>query len=683
MAANIVVNLANGEKAGETLKSLRFQAAALSKEVSTLKPGTDEFVRASQSLNQVKGRINDIDKAIRGTNQASSALREQFAGVLNQIPGFGAFSNTLSSMKGGVGGLTTQFGLLRGAIVATGIGALIVGITSLVTWFSKSEKGSKFLAQAFSAMGATVDTVLSRVWNLGETLRDLFSNPIQFFKNLGKDISDAASEGWNLTKVFDELEDRQREMDVRAKEQDIQVDRLLLQARNVGRTYAEKISLLERADKITRESYREQLALSDEYVKAVERELAQAEKSGLETDAIEDKLRDAKMEYLNLLGQEITIEEKIANRREQILPKKEADAKKEVQVEQQKAVEIKAIRDTTAADEERRIADAYNKRLAQAELDFTTDQNTLTEQFLAREFTEMEFAQQSAQRILRHHQERLGIIKEQLGAESLAYQEEYAKILSLQRNSAIASTEITQWMSTDGAKALTGSLSVFGQAFSQIASMHEQGSKSWKSFATAAATMSAISGAINAYASTAAIPVVGPTLAPFAAAVALAAGMFQVAKIRSVQLPKSPAAPSGVPKAAKGAVLSGPSHAAGGILVEAEGDEMIMTKGVYRDPSLRSMASWLNVQGGGIPLAPPINPFMKAARGFSSDSKFGADHASSNSESVNPFSDLTNSFKEFANEIRGWQTNIRVVNSIVDTRAQIDKLIKIENEWNV
>ncbi|MGI4872056.1 MAG: hypothetical protein ACRYFX_12865, partial [Janthinobacterium lividum] len=67
-------------------------------------------------------------------------------------------------------------------------------------------------------------------------------------------------------------------------------------------------------------------------------------------------------------------------------------------------------------------------------------------------------------------------------------------------------------------------------------------------------------------------------------------------------------------KFAQGGVLRGPSHAQGGIPLfsrrtgralgaEAEGDEIILTKGVFRNPALRALASTLNVAGGGIPFA--------------------------------------------------------------------------------
>ena len=67
-------------------------------------------------------------------------------------------------------------------------------------------------------------------------------------------------------------------------------------------------------------------------------------------------------------------------------------------------------------------------------------------------------------------------------------------------------------------------------------------------------------------------------------------------------------------KFAAGGVLSGPAHSAGGIplinrvtgqhMGEAEGDEIIMTKGVWRSPLLRPLASILNVLGGGKALVP-------------------------------------------------------------------------------
>jgi hypothetical protein len=82
-----------------------------------------------------------------------------------------------------------------------------------------------------------------------------------------------------------------------------------------------------------------------------------------------------------------------------------------------------------------------------------------------------------------------------------------------------------------------------------------------------------------------------------AAGIATATGAAQVASIKAQ-------------KFSKGGLLSGPSHAQGGIPMfskggafygEAEGGEAVLTKGVMANPALASMASAINVAGGGVP----------------------------------------------------------------------------------
>lgn len=81
------------------------------------------------------------------------------------------------------------------------------------------------------------------------------------------------------------------------------------------------------------------------------------------------------------------------------------------------------------------------------------------------------------------------------------------------------------------------------------------------------------------------------------AGIATAQGAAQIKMIRSQ-------------KFADGGVLNGPSHAQGGIPMfskggafygEAEGGEAVLTKGVMANPALASMASAINVAGGGVP----------------------------------------------------------------------------------
>lgn len=110
--------------------------------------------------------------------------------------------------------------------------------------------------------------------------------------------------------------------------------------------------------------------------------------------------------------------------------------------------------------------------------------------------------------------------------------------------------------------------------------------------------------AIAAYSSGAAVPIAGVALGPAMAAIAAAFGAVQIGFIARQ---KPPAAP----QFARGGILQGASHAEGGIQMygngqhygEAEGGEIVLTKGVNANPKLRAQASRLNVLGGGVPLS--------------------------------------------------------------------------------
>jgi hypothetical protein len=502
MAKEIVVTLANGDKAGETLKQLTHQAAALKKEISGLKPGTEDFAKSAASLNSVKDRMADIDKQVKSTTQSSNAFKSALGSVLQQIPGFSQLSGVLGSLRGGVGGLTSGFGLLKGAIVATGIGALLLVITGLVGWFSKTEAGVNMLSGAFKGMGAVIDTLMGRLYNIGNTLRQLFSNPIQFFKDLGKDIANSAKEGYEFVQVMDDIEDRQRAMEISAKRADILVDQLLLQAKNVGKTFSDRLALLDQADAVTRKTYKEQVALSKEYLDAIEGEVAAEMKRSGQKEKTEDqdkRITAATLAYLDLLGQEIQKEEFIANRREQILGKQEAAKAKEIKANKTAA--------QVEAEEAAAMADAEKLIELQQEQAFLEAKNLLDKTFKA--------------------------------DKKASDDEEFAYRKQLQDEEIAAEIALNELKKQQSAQAANATLSTFANAFGVIAGFQEQGSADWKAFATAQAGLTAIQGAINAYTSTAAIPIVGAVLAPIAAAAALATGVANVARIQSTQLPSA------------------------------------------------------------------------------------------------------------------------------------------------
>jgi len=122
-----------------------------------------------------------------------------------------------------------------------------------------------------------------------------------------------------------------------------------------------------------------------------------------------------------------------------------------------------------------------------------------------------------------------------------------------------------------------------------------------KAFSLASAGIDIAKGVAKALGSSA------PPVSIIQAAIVATLGAVQIAAIASQRFAKKGAI---VPKLSGGGILQGASHALGGIpisvggrqVVEAEGGEPILTKGVSENPSLLAAASRINVMGGGRPL---------------------------------------------------------------------------------
>lgn len=118
--------------------------------------------------------------------------------------------------------------------------------------------------------------------------------------------------------------------------------------------------------------------------------------------------------------------------------------------------------------------------------------------------------------------------------------------------------------------AVKGVSSILGNLAASQDKETKKGFNRAKTLSMMQATIDTFASANAAYKAMVGIPVVGPALAIAAAAAAILAGMQNVANIKAMEFRP--------PQAATGGLLSGPSHARGGVLIEAEGDEYIIAR---------------------------------------------------------------------------------------------------------
>ena len=89
-------------------------------------------------------------------------------------------------MKGVIGSFKT----MRGAIIATGLGALIIAITAIHAAFTTSEEGQNKWAKAMSYISVITGNFMDIISDLGMALIDIFVNPVESLKNFGTSIKE-------------------------------------------------------------------------------------------------------------------------------------------------------------------------------------------------------------------------------------------------------------------------------------------------------------------------------------------------------------------------------------------------------------------------------------------------------------------------------------------------------------
>lgn len=755
MESKIDIILSNGDKAGDTLKELTKQANKLKKEIADLKPGTEAFVAKANDLKAVGDKVDGVKNQINGTTKASDSLKNSIAQNIPGFSKFGQFGQTLGSVKSGVGGLTSSLGLLKGAIAATGIGFLVIAFATLVQWFQKTDEGATLLSGIMKGFGIVMDTVFGKLVDMFKGIGDFFTgkksikqglidlvtfigtnllNRVKAFlviwqgiKNLdvkkatdgliqlttgvtdatdkmaafGKEVGNAVQKGIDFEKQLDAIQDKARDLSVSNANTEKEVSRLLLQSKNVGLTYQERIDLLDQASKLELKNHQEQLANAKALEEFRKNEIADNKALHIQNDELDQQLADAQIARINLEKESLNLQEKIENRRTALIEKQQAEQQKEeearikareksweeyyanlkdledrnidamaegrekdlaqLKVSLQHEIEAidvnapfyaerlaaaqnaarqkkKEINDKWNKKDEADLKERVNKEIEAIENGAAHENVVLLHHLADRNINRRQFDELAEQNKKKAYEKELAILEENGMKETALYEQIAAKIVDI---------ELQKQDKLKQAREQTFNAAVnLGQALlqSQIANIDRENSAGEARLAEIEKRSGKESAAykiaqnqllktqrenfekkkrlekaqikINALAEIAGIiksaveigGIYGIIVGALLSAATVVRSNSAIQEVNAQQF-KYGGIPDGV--------LQGPSHEQGGIPLVAEGKEIILTKGVYENPNLRSLASAINVAGGGRKFAygGPVNPFRDQSRG--------------------------------------------------------------------
>ena len=222
-----------------------------------------------------------------------------------------------------------SFATIRAGIMSTGIGALVIAVASLVSFFTNTKRGADALSQAFTGLGAVVDVLTDRMSKVGETLFNIFNQPLLktlkdvkgAFTGITDEVGKEVTAMVELKKRTQELRDADNEFMVQKANTRREIEKARLIAEDETKSAEERLENLEKALELEAETTEKEVALAQERMKIKEeemklsensaedeRELAQLRARVIETETASVRMRRRVVTEVNSLEREIHTE---------------------------------------------------------------------------------------------------------------------------------------------------------------------------------------------------------------------------------------------------------------------------------------------------------------------------------------------------------------------------------------
>jgi DNA repair exonuclease SbcCD ATPase subunit len=378
----------------DLVSELEQELADLTKTQSKYTDMSDKSIIARVKLNkqiqQTKSRIDKEKKAIVDINKKrkeqnktikdANKVSADYSGVIGILDRqTGGLISGVTGLTGSVGKATAGFKLLRTAIIATGLGALVIAITSVATAFTASEEGQNKFRKFFTQISVVIGNVTDILSDFGSAIINVFTGNFKAAKEAINDVTDGIKNFGEETRK--EIETAGKLADERAKA-DLMERKLIVERAEATRKFNElrekaadkenvsiedRIAALKEAGRIEEEiTLKEIEAARIRFeTKKAENALSKSTKADLDEQAqLEARLIELEAKRLKrqkTLTAEITTNlreaaaERKADQAEKDAEKKEADAKA-LQAEKDLANLKKQIRDAEANTEDEKRA---------------------------------------------------------------------------------------------------------------------------------------------------------------------------------------------------------------------------------------------------------------------------------------------------------------------------------------
>ena len=346
-----------------------------------------KYKEAVKNLDEMQTEYSKLEKQVDKTSDSQKEL----GSILDTTTG-GAVTK-FKSLKGTLGNVIKSFKSLRVAILATGIGALVLAIGSLATMFANSEEGQNKFAKLMTQIGVITGNVIDIISDFGKVMFNVFTGNFkaagEALNEVTEGIKNFGEETRKEIEVAGELADKRAKADIQERKlllERAEADRKVAELREKAAdkenvSVAERIDAIKEAGKIAEEITQKEIATARLRFEAKEAEnkLSESTKEDLDEQAQLQarliELETARLRKQKALTAEITTALREAEtERNAILSEQKAKEAEEEKLRKEKqasedAAEIERLK--LLAEEKKKIREqelANEKAVADAEL---------------------------------------------------------------------------------------------------------------------------------------------------------------------------------------------------------------------------------------------------------------------------------------------------------------------------
>ena len=253
----------------EQLKIVRQLNATIDDNNNMIKRNSDELTQNKMTVGDYKEQVKlaIIELKNSGLNMSSVGIvAKGFAENLSKD-----FSSAWKMASQGGTMFVGVLKLVRAALLATGIGAIIAALASLAAMFTRTQKGVELFGKAWASVTAGFDVLLDRVAVLGDALVQVFQGDFKgaadtakkAVAGIGDELVEETKLAWKLKDALNQLEKQEVMMSMRRAANKAEIEQLKKDSEDTTKSYAERMKAAKKAYDLEQKDLAQQTEIAE------------------------------------------------------------------------------------------------------------------------------------------------------------------------------------------------------------------------------------------------------------------------------------------------------------------------------------------------------------------------------------------------------------------------------------